>query len=63
MTARDQKNTEIRVGDAVIKDSGDYAFIGTVVAVFAKRTGSLRIVVEDDRGLLMIYAGKNVRRA
>ena len=50
---------EFRRGDVVRKDSGDYVFIGTVVAVFnklAKQNGeaAVRVVVEDERGLLLI---------
>ena len=46
----------IRVGDRVIKNSGDYTFEGEVVAVVHKRSGDVRYVVEDDRGLLMIMS-------
>jgi hypothetical protein len=42
-------------GSRVVKDSGDYTFEGEVVAIFTKKSGSLRYVVEDDRGLLFIF--------
>ena len=42
------------VGDKVSKTSGDYAFTGTIVSVFKKKSGATRYVVEDDRGLLLI---------
>jgi hypothetical protein len=48
------------VGDEVEKVGGDYRFAGTVVAVFRKRGGAVRLVVEDERGLLMIYSEKNL---
>lgn len=50
-----------KVGDKVEKVGGDYRFDGTVVAVFAKLSGLVRLVVEDDRGVLHIYSEKNLR--
>lgn len=41
-------------GMRVVKAGGDYRIEGDVVAVFAKRSGAIRAVVEDDRGLLLI---------
>lgn len=49
------------VGDFVEKIGGDYTFIGTVVSVFPKLSGSIRYVVEDDRGVLHIYSEKNLK--
>lgn len=43
------------VGDEVEKPGGDYSFRGRVVAVFVKRSGAERMVVEDARGLLVIF--------
>lgn len=43
------------VYDAVAKMSGDYIFEGHVVARFQKKSGALRYVVEDGRGLLFIF--------
>jgi hypothetical protein len=43
------------IGDIVAKIGGDYTFEGMVVAVFNKKTGQRRLVVEDDRGLLFIF--------
>lgn len=43
------------VGDAVVKAGGDYYFNGHVVAVFAKRSGAVRVVVENDEGILHIF--------
>lgn len=34
--------------------TGEARFRGHIVAAFRKRSGLLRLVVEDDRGLLMI---------
>jgi len=52
--------TSIKVGDKVTKVGGDYRFDGIVVAVFAKLSGTIRFVVEDDRGVLHIYSEKNL---
>ena len=36
------------------KTTGDYSFDGEVVAIIKKKSGAVRYVVEDDRGLLLI---------
>lgn len=43
-------------GDKVSKVGGDYRFDGVVVAIVSKLSGHVRYVVEDDRGVLHIYA-------
>ncbi len=48
-------NSYYKVGDKVRKTSGDYKFSGTVVSVFAKKSGAVRYVVENDDGLLFIF--------
>jgi hypothetical protein len=45
----------LRVGDCVEKIGGDYTFRGVVVAVFSKRSGAVRVVVENDDGILHIF--------
>jgi hypothetical protein len=54
---------EYAVGDAVEKVGGDYTFAGHVVARFLKRSGKVRFVVEDDRGVLHVYSAANLRPA
>ena len=50
------------VGTRVEKVGGDYTFVGTVVAGFAKlNPAHIRYVVEDDRGVLHVYRAKNLR--
>jgi hypothetical protein len=51
-----------KTGDPVSKKGGDYRFDGVVVAVFAKLSGVIRYVVEDDRGVLHIYSAANLKR-
>lgn len=46
---------KFQLGDGVAKLGGNYTFEGEVVSVFTKRSGALRYVVEDDRGLLLIF--------
>jgi len=48
------------VGDKVQKVGGDYSFVGVVVSAFCKRSGQVRYVVEDDRGVLHIFSEKNL---
>ncbi len=45
----------MEIGDKVVKQGGDYAFKGTIVAKFAKLTGQLRVVVENEDGILHIF--------
>jgi len=52
-------NTEepkYKVGDEVIKLSGDYFFTGEVVSVFKKKRGLMRYVVENPDGILHIFS-------
>lgn len=48
------------IGHKVQKRGGDYEFDGEVVAVITKKSGAVRYVVEDDRGLLLIMNAKQV---
>ena len=50
-----------KIGDKVEKTGGDYTFVGIVVSVFQKLSGQIRLVVEDDRGILHIYSEKNLK--
>ena len=47
--------TPFNIGDRVEKQGGDYTFEGVIVGVIEKRSGAIRYVVEDDRGLLFIF--------
>ncbi len=49
-----------KVGDKVSKVGGDYTFDGEVRAVFTKVSGKIRLVVEDDRGILHIFSEANL---
>jgi putative ribosome biogenesis GTPase RsgA len=49
------------VGDWVEKTDGDYTYRGEVVAVFRKRSGLIRYVVENTDGLLFIFNGGQLR--
>jgi thymidylate synthase len=51
----------IKVGDRVMKVTGDYDFDGVVDSVFPKQDGQERLVVEDERGALHIYSQNNLR--
>lgn len=53
--------SQFKTGDLVSKVGGDYSFDGTVVAVFTKLSGAIRLVVEDDRGVLHVYSEKNLK--
>jgi hypothetical protein len=50
----------LRQGQFVVKRGGDYRFVGEVAAVFTKRSGVVRLVVEDERGLLLILRPEQV---
>ncbi len=49
------------IGDKVEKVGGDYTFEGIIVSVFEKLSGVIRLVVEDDRGVLHVYSEKILR--
>jgi len=42
-------------GQSVQKIGGDYTFQGTIVAIFYKRSGQVRCVVENREGILHIF--------
>lgn len=46
------------IGTPVRKRGGDYEFDGTIRAVVFKRSGEVRYVVEDERGLLLTMNGR-----
>ena len=50
----------ITKGDKVEKVTGDYKFDGVVVSVFEKLNGKVRIVVENQDGLLHIFSENNL---
>lgn len=50
----------MKIGDKVKKVTGDYSFEGAVVSVFEKLSGKVRVVVEDDRGILHIFSENNL---
>ena len=54
------ETVDFYVGTLVKKVGGDYTFEGTVQSRFVKRSGVIRYVVEDDRGILHIYSAKNL---
>ena len=54
------KHHLLKVHDLVVKEGGDYSFEGCVVGVITKRSGAVRYVVEDDRGLLFIFNRKQL---
>lgn len=58
----EHKELYLEVGDHVRKIGGDYTFEGLIVARFMKKSGQIRFVVEDDRGVLHIYSAKNLER-
>ncbi len=48
------------VDNKVFKSGGDYYFEGVVVAVFKKRNGVWRVVVENKDGVLHIFNPKQL---
>ena len=50
------------IGDEVKKTGGDYFFKGIVVASFKKISGEVRVVVENDDGILHIFNEKQLER-
>ncbi len=50
----------MKAGDKVRKISGDYKFHGIVVAHFTKLGGQVRVVVENEDGVLHIFSEKQL---
>jgi len=48
------------LGRRIKKIGGDYRFEGEIVAVFNKRNGAVRYVVENDDGILHIFSAANL---
>lgn len=56
MLTPEEPVARLQIGDRVVKGGGDYTFDGVVVAKFFKRDGfTLRVVVENDDGMLFIF--------
>jgi hypothetical protein len=51
----------LAVGDLIEKTGGDYRFVGEVRAVFTKRNGVVRYVVENEDGILHIFSAANLK--
>jgi hypothetical protein len=62
MTNREDEQRVWEVGDQVIKTGGDYVFSGEVRAVFSKRSGQVRVVVENPDGILHIFNPRQLER-
>lgn len=54
---------DMMFGARVRNTGSDYHFEGVIVAIFQKRNGLLRCVVENDDGILHIFSAKNLERA
>lgn len=51
----------MNVGDMVEKIGGDYYFKGTIVAVFKKLSGKIRVVVDNEDGILHVFSENQLR--
>lgn len=51
----------MKIGDNVLKYSGDYQLEGIIVSVFTTLKGNVRYVVEHSPGFLHIYSANNIR--
>lgn len=52
----DKPRAQFTIGDPVRKIGGDYSIDGWIAAIVTKRSGAIRYVVEDERGMLLIYS-------
>lgn len=59
--ARCGRDKQMKVGDIVLKYSGDYQLEGEVRSVFTTKSGKIRYVVEHDPGFLHIYSKSNIK--
>lgn len=51
---------KLKVGDEVKKVGEDYTYEGIIAGIVHKRSGQIRYVVEDDRGMLFIFNEKSL---
>lgn len=51
----------MKVGDRVLKYTGDYQLEGEIRSIFTTKQGKVRYVVEHEPGFLHIYSGNNIR--
>jgi len=55
---------QFNAGERVVKNKGDYRFEGQIMAIFYKRDGQkLRVVVENDDGILHIFNQNQLEHA
>lgn len=54
-SSNNERNLSYKLEDKVKKTSGDYIYEGTIVGIVCKLNGTIRYVVEDNRGLLFIF--------
>lgn len=45
---------EIKEGDFAVFRGEDSYYEGIIVSIFKKKNGAVRVIIEDDRGLLLI---------
>lgn len=55
------ENAKFKIGDKVYKPNG-YKFNSTIVAVFTNLKGEIRIVAENEDGLLHIFNENNLEK-
>lgn len=58
----EQVAVRLMIDDVVEKTGGDYYYRGTVCGIITKRSGEVRFVVEDDRGMLFIFNRGQLRK-
>src|SRR5215217_7694109 len=52
-----------KVGDKAEKAVGDYDFSGTIIGVPTKLSGQVRYDIEDEKGSIHIFSGKQLRKS
>lgn len=51
----------MKVGDVVLKYTGDYQLEGEIRSIFTTKQGKVRYVVEHKPGFLHIYSESNIK--
>lgn len=51
----------MKIGDTIIKETGDYTFTGEIRAILTKKSGATRLVGENAEGLLFIFNPQHVK--
>lgn len=51
----------MKIGDTLVKDTGDYTFTGEIRGIITKKSGAVRLIGENAEGILFIFNPAQVK--